>query len=96
MRNDTLDDLSRTTTVLTPPSQRRRAVAAAAIAGLALLGACAQDTSEGGVAPSEQDVLPSQQPEGGDDPTLSGDDTGGVGGGQTGGDGAGGSGSEDG
>ncbi len=93
------DDLSvepPRTTARPGAARRRRAIAAIAIAGLATLGACAQDTSEGGVAPADQDGLPSQQPGGGDDPTLSGDDTGGVGGGETGGDGAGGSGSEDG
>ncbi len=55
-----------------------------------VLGACAQDTASDGVEPSDQVPLPAQQPEGGDDPTLSGDEsTPGVGGGQTGGSGSG-------
>lgn len=64
------------------------AVALALVVGIG--GACSQDTSEGGgSAPEDQPTTGAQQPGGGDDPSLSGEGTDGVGGGNTGGDGSG-------
>lgn len=72
-------------------ASRRRARLAAPflVVGLAFLGACADDDDPGTVDPADQEPLPAQQPEGADDPTLSGDDAPGVGTGETGGSGAG-------
>lgn len=67
----------------------RRVAAVAAVASLALLGACADDEGTGAVEPSNQEPLPAQQPEGDEDPTLSGEETPGVGDGQQGGVGSG-------
>lgn len=79
-----------TATAVAPSGgRRRRAVAALGLAALLTAGACAQDTSQTGVEPADQEPLPPQQPSGGDDPTLSGTDTEGVGDGQTGGQGSG-------
>lgn len=60
------------------------------LAALGALGgaACAQDTSEGTVEPADAEPGPAEQPGGGGDPTLSGEEgTPGVGGGVGGGDG---------
>lgn len=76
---------------LAPATRLRRGAAVVAVAGLALfVGACSQDTSEGGSSPSDQQTGGAQQPGGsGEDPTLSGEGTAGVGEGNTGGDGSG-------
>ena len=82
---------SQTAPQLAASTRFRRSAAVAAVAGLALLGAaCSQDTSEGGSSPEDQQSGDAQQPGGaGEDPTLSGGGTSGVGEGNTGGDGSG-------
>lgn len=72
------------------PAPHLRRLAAVTVASLALLGAgCSQDTASTGVEPGDAEVLPPQQPQGGDDPTLTGESTDGVGDGNTGGVGSG-------
>ena len=76
---------------LPPATRLRRGFAVLSLAAAAVLGgACAQDTASQGVAPEDADPGPAQQPGGGaDDPTQSGEETGGVGEGNAGGDGSG-------
>lgn len=86
-----LIDLPHVPGALPSATRLRRGVAVLSVAAAAVLGsACAQDTASQGVAPEDADPGPAQQPGGGaDDPTLSGEETGGVGEGNTGGDGSG-------